>query len=38
MIETDDRPDALERLIETLRPDASPAPFDEDIMELPLHP
>jgi hypothetical protein len=31
-------PDALERLIETLRPDTSPAPFGEDVMELPLHP
>jgi hypothetical protein len=30
--------DALERLIETLRPDALPEPFDEDVMELPLHP
>jgi hypothetical protein len=38
MIETDDRPDALERLIESLRPVALPEPFDEDVMELPLHP
>jgi hypothetical protein len=31
-------PDALERLIESLRPDALPEPFEEDVMELPLHP
>jgi hypothetical protein len=30
--------DALERLIESLRPDALPEPFEEDVMELPLHP